>query len=312
MSIMRVGRIREGDGARLVIEIDGTWWRTPYADLLDFFDAAEGGAADVDDLAAQATTAIEERVEGGGLLAPMSRFRRDILCTGWNYPNHFEESRGLRGGQEVDKPDHPTFFTKAPDTVIGPHDAIGIDPAMGESWDYEAELAIVIGRRGRSVSESSAWDYVWGYTLANDVSHRETQRAHGGQWLKGKSLDATMPLGPVIVSGSDFDPDTVQVECELNGVPVQSAAVREMAFPIPRLISELSRGMTLHPGDLLLTGTPAGVGNARDPQLFLQPGDSLVTIGRGVGEMINPIEQVDLIGELRDDDGPRAKAGGRV
>lgn len=294
---MQVARVLLGERHTLIVQVDGAWLRTPFADLLDFFDSGEADLLSTVDSRAPSVT---EELRPEEFLAPMSRFRRDILCTGWNYPNHFEESKGLRGDQEVDKPDHPTFFTKGPNTVIGPHQEIGIDLTFGDSWDYEAELALVIGKQGRSIRESEAMDHVWGFTLANDVSHRQLQRAHGGQWLKGKSLDRTMPLGPVIVSRDSITPEEIQIECELNGRIVQSASVAQMAFPIPRLIAELSQGMTLVPGDLLLTGTPAGVGNARTPQLFLHPGDVLKTRGSGIGEMVNTLASADLMNSNSD------------
>lgn len=288
---MQVGRILVNDSPCLVVGTDGDWYETPFTDLLDFFDSGEPS---LEVLAIQHGRRMDAAPEPHRLLAPMRRFRRDILCTGWNYPNHFEESKGLRGDQEVDKPDHPTFFTKGPDTAIGPYQDVGIDPSIGESWDYEAELALVIGAGGRSIPEELAMESVWGYMLANDVSHRELQRAHGGQWLKGKSLDSTMPLGPMIVTRDSLDLSSVRLECELNGQVVQSAMVDEMAFSIPRLIAELSSGMTLRAGDVLLTGTPAGVGNARTPQLFLRPGDRLVTRGTGIGEMDNRVVESSL------------------
>ncbi|MFI6680366.1 fumarylacetoacetate hydrolase family protein [Kribbella sp. NPDC050470] len=224
------------------------------------------------------------------LRPPLRRFRRDILCTGWNYWDHFEESRGKREGQDVDRPEHPTFFTKGPDTVIGPYDDIAWDPAISAKWDYEAELALVIGKTGRNIPAANALDYVWGYTLANDVSQRDLQRAHGGQWLKGKSIDDTMPLGPWIVTADELgDPQNVRLQCLVNGEVRQDASTKQMAFDVATLISELSFGMTLRPGDLLLTGTPAGIGNAREPQVFLQEGDVVVTRADKIGELRNKV-----------------------
>ncbi|MBB5834622.1 fumarylacetoacetate hydrolase family protein [Kribbella italica] len=229
------------------------------------------------------------------LRAPLRRFRRDILCTGWNYWDHFEESRGKRDGQDVDRPEHPTFFTKGPDVVVGPYDPIAYDPALSAKWDYEAELALVIGKTGRSIKVDDALDHVFGYTLANDVSQRDLQRAHGGQWLKGKSIDATMPLGPWIVTPDELgDPQDVQLTCLLNGEVMQDASTKQMAYDIATLISELSFGMTLRPGDLLLTGTPSGIGNAREPQVFLKEGDEVVTRADKIGELRNTLAYQEL------------------
>jgi 2,4-diketo-3-deoxy-L-fuconate hydrolase len=236
-------------------------------------------------------------VESVQLAAPIRRFRRDVLCTGWNYWDHFEEGRGRREGQDVDRPKAPTFFSKSPDAVIGPNDAIAFDPRISLRWDYEAELAIIIGKGGRSIPNAKALDHIFGYCLANDISQRDLQRRHGGQWLKGKSIDGTMPLGPVIVTPDELDVPKIRLQCEVNGRLLQDAVVAQMAFPIEELIAELSFGMTLHPGDVIITGTPSGVGNAREPQLFLQAGDEVVVRGDGIGALRNRMTVYDLAGK---------------
>lgn len=230
------------------------------------------------------------------VLAPLQRFGRDILCTGWNYLDHFEESRGKREGQDVDLPTAPTFFTKGPNTVIGPSADIGMDPHISGKWDYEAELGLVIGKRCRSVSRAEAMDCVFGFFLANDVSQRDLQRRHGGQWLKGKSVDATMPIGPFIVTPDEVDLVHGRIQLLLNGQVMQDARFGQMAFDIATLVSELSFGMTLEIGDVLITGTPAGIGNAREPPVFLKPGDEVVVTATGLGELRNRMIQVDLHG----------------
>lgn len=227
--------------------------------------------------------------------APLTRHNRDILCTGWNYWDHFYESAGKREGQDVDAPSHPTFFTKGPDVAIGPHDPIAYDPHLSAKWDFEAEVALVIGRDGRSLSPATALDHVFGYFVANDVSQRDLQRAHGGQWLKGKSIDATMPMGPWITTADEVDATDLTISFELNGELLQNASTSSMAFSIPTLLAELSSGMTLRAGDILLTGTPSGIGNARDPQVFLADGDDLVTRVSGLGELRNRMTLTDLI-----------------
>lgn len=226
--------------------------------------------------------------------APLTRHNRDILCTGWNYWDHFYESAGKREGQDVPAPEHPTFFTKGPDVAIGPYDPIAFDPELSRQWDYEAEVGLVIGRDGRSLSKESALDHVFGYFVANDVSQRDLQRAHGGQWLKGKSIDQTMPFGPWITTADEVDPHDVTITLTLNGEVLQSASTSSMAFSIPTLLAELSRGMTVRAGDILLTGTPSGIGNAREPKIFLSDGDELVTHVSGLGELRNRVTLVDL------------------
>ncbi|SFR04431.1 2-keto-4-pentenoate hydratase/2-oxohepta-3-ene-1,7-dioic acid hydratase (catechol pathway) [Lentzea waywayandensis] len=270
--------------------------------------ARRGGVVDGDSIALLSCT-VDDVVRGapvspGDVLplsevrleAPLHRFNRDILCTGWNYWDHFEESAGKRDGQDpVERPLRPTFFTKGPDTVIGPSDGIAYDPSLSQKWDYEAEIAMVIGRDGRSIPEEKALDHVFGFLVANDVSQRDLQRAHGGQWLKGKSLDATMPLGPWLTTIDSVDDLAgMRVQCEVNGVLLQDATSAQMAFSFARIIAELSHGMTLRAGDVILTGTPSGVGNAREPQLFLRDGDVVVTRVSGLGELRNTVTLTDL------------------
>jgi 2-keto-4-pentenoate hydratase/2-oxohepta-3-ene-1,7-dioic acid hydratase in catechol pathway len=230
------------------------------------------------------------------IVAPLRRFNRDILCTGWNYWDHFYESKGRREGQDpVAAPEHPTFFTRGPLSTAGPYDAIPIDPALSIQVDFEAELALVIGRGGRSIPEERAAEHIVGALVANDVSQRDIQRAHGGQWMKGKSIDGTMPLGPWLTTWDEVvDAGPLRIELELNGELMQSATTAEMAFPISRIIAELSRGMTLLPGDVILTGTPSGIGNARTPQVFLKADDVIVTRVGELGELRNRIVAADL------------------
>lgn len=251
--------------------------------------SAINGVAAQSDLQTLPLSAVE-------LMAPIQRFRRDVLCTGWNYWDHFEESRGKREGQDVDRPKAPTFFTKAPNTVIGPNDEVAFDSYISAKWDYEAEVALVIGKRCRSVSKAEALDCVFGYFLANDISQRDLQRRHGGQWLKGKSIDRTMPIGPWIVTPDELDVPEIRLELRLNGQLMQSALVKQMAFPIAELIAELSFGMTLEPGDVVITGTPSGIGNAREPQVFLKPGDEMLISATGLGELRNRVAVADLHG----------------
>ncbi len=273
-------------------------------DLIAVLPAALGDLSDIIVRGDEGRAAVEAARRGAGLrrvpLAavrlrpPLTRLRRDVLCVGWNYWDHFEEGTGKREGQDVPRPEAPTFFTKGPDTLIGPNDDIGFDARISNRWDYEAELALVIGRDGRSIRADEAHGHIWGYCLANDISQRDLQRRHGGQWLKGKSIDGTMPIGPFLVTADEIDPVVIRLQCRLNGALMQDATVAQMAFPIPTLIAELSFGMTLRAGDLIITGTPAGVGNARTPQVFLKPGDEVVVSGGPLGELRNRIVEADL------------------
>lgn len=229
------------------------------------------------------------------LLAPIPQPLRHLWAVGWNYLEHFNEGVGKRDDDVADLPAHPTFFTKATRAVIGPTDAISFDAKLSTQLDYEAELVVVIGRAGRSIPADRALDHVFGYTVANDITLRDIQRQHGGQWVKGKSIDGTCPLGPWITTRDEVpDPQSLVLRSEVNGEERQAKTTAAMAFPISRLISELSLGTTLLPGDLILTGTPEGVGYARDPAVWLRPGDRVVTEVIGVGRLENVVEERDL------------------
>jgi 2-keto-4-pentenoate hydratase/2-oxohepta-3-ene-1,7-dioic acid hydratase in catechol pathway len=224
------------------------------------------------------------------VLAPIPRPLRNVYCVGWNYLKHFHEGVGKRGSQETDLPEYPTFFTKSTCAVIGPHQLVPYDSTFTQKLDYEAEVAVIIGREGLNIRESRAMEYVFGYTLANDVSARDVQRRHGGQWLKGKSMDGSCPLGPAITTKDEVPvPETMTIRGLINGEIRQEARLSQLIFSIPRLIAELSRAMTLKPGDILLTGTPDGVGFAMNPPVFLKPGDHMVVESEPLGRLENVV-----------------------
>ncbi|WP_446666038.1 fumarylacetoacetate hydrolase family protein [Flexivirga sp. B27] len=293
---MKLAAVRQGDATTIGVVTDNLHGVRVLSQSLGTVDDLVRGAVATTDLAHAARDVDPVPIADVDLASPLQRFNRDILCTGWNYLDHFYESMGKREGQDPDSlPTHPTFFTKGPDTVIGPHDPIAYDESVSQKWDYEAEIAIVIGAGGRSIRQEDAWDHVFAFLLANDVSQRDLQRAHGGQWLKGKSIDCTMPLGPWLTTVDEVsDVEALAIECQLNGEVMQRATIGEMAFPISRLISELSFGMTLRAGDVILTGTPSGIGNAREPAVFLGVDDVIVTRGGVLGEMRNPVVRTAL------------------
>jgi 2-keto-4-pentenoate hydratase/2-oxohepta-3-ene-1,7-dioic acid hydratase in catechol pathway len=267
-----------------------------FDDLVAIIEGGKEALTEVGRLA-EARDAERTSLADLELLSPIRRFRRDVLCTGWNYWDHFEEGQGKREGQDAkERPKAPTFFTKSPDTVIGPRDPIAFDDRLSSRWDYEAELVAVFGRTGRSIPAAQAMDHVFGFCLANDVSQRDLQRRHGGQWLKGKSIDGTMPLGPYIVTPDELDLPRVRLQCLVNGEERQNAVIAQMAFPLEELIAELSFGMTVRAGDILLTGTPSGVGYARTPPLLLTEGDEVVVRAEGLGELRNRLQRADLFG----------------
>ncbi|MBM4142428.1 MAG: fumarylacetoacetate hydrolase family protein [Lentisphaerae bacterium] len=214
---------------------------------------------------------------GVKLLAPVEPV--NVLCIGQNYKAHVEE-----GGANL--PKAPILFMKTTTAVIGPDEPVLIPKIAPAEVDYEAELALVIGKTARHVPESEALKYVLGYTCAHDVSARDCQRGDG-QWCRAKSFETFCPIGPWLET--DLNPLNVRVQGRLNGQTMQDASTSLMIFSIPFLISHLSRGMTLLPGTLLLTGTPAGVGFARKPPVYLKPGDVFEVEVEGIGVLRNPI-----------------------
>lgn len=228
------------------------------------------------------------RLSNVRLDAPV-RPERNIFCVGRNYLEHALEGARIFG-REFKQPEVPTFFTKAPSAIAAPEAMLRLEARVSKEYDFEAELAVVIGTRCKDVEESAWRDVVFGYTCLNDITARDLQRAHG-QWFKGKSLDDSCPIGPWIVSVDELpDPQTLEIRFRKNGVEKQHANTSQMMFPISRLIAELSRGMTLLPGDVIATGTPEGVGFARTPQEFLAGGDRLEVEIEGVGTLRNEVE----------------------
>ncbi|MGZ5034515.1 MAG: fumarylacetoacetate hydrolase family protein [Usitatibacter sp.] len=222
------------------------------------------------------------------LHSPIPRPAKNVFCVGWNYLEHFEEgAKKLQDNREL--PKYPVFFSKATTSVNGPYDNVPFDASISTSLDWEVELGMIIGTGGKNITEADAMGHVFGYTVINDVSWRDLQRRHGGQWHKGKSLDGTCPMGPWIVTAGDIDPNNLRVTCRVNGVTKQDSNTKFLYFKLPRLIAELSAGMTLEPGDIISTGTPEGVGFARTPPEFMKPGDLLETEIEGIGVLRNPI-----------------------
>jgi 2-keto-4-pentenoate hydratase/2-oxohepta-3-ene-1,7-dioic acid hydratase in catechol pathway len=224
------------------------------------------------------------------VLAPIPRPRKNVFCVGWNYVEHFEEGAKARASTVTEMPAHPTFFTKVPTTVTGPYDRVPLHAGVTEKVDWEVELGVIIGRGGKNIKEADAMKHIFGYTVINDVSAREVQRRHGQQWFKGKSLDGHCPMGPWIVTADELkDPFDLRVTTRVNGAVKQDSSTKHMYFKIPRIIAELSQGLTLEPGDIISTGTPAGVGHARTPPEFLKAGDLLETEVAGIGVLRNRI-----------------------
>jgi 2-keto-4-pentenoate hydratase/2-oxohepta-3-ene-1,7-dioic acid hydratase in catechol pathway len=220
--------------------------------------------------------------------APIPEPLRNILCLGKNYLEHAQEV-GAKMQQSTRPPEHPIIFTKATTSVSAPGEPIPAYQELTQKLDYEAELALVIGKGGRDISEADAWGHVFGYTAINDVSARDLQKLHY-QWFRAKSLDGFAPMGPVLVHHSVMPAaQDITVKCFVNGELRQSETFDRLIFDVPRMIATLSSGMTLLPGDIIATGTPAGVGMGFTPPKYLQPGDEVVVDVTGVGELRNPV-----------------------
>ena len=226
------------------------------------------------------------------LLPPIPNPTRNIYAVGWNYLAHFEEGQALRDTPQ-DIPEHPVFFSKAVHTINGPYDPIPYDPQVSTLIDWECELAVVLGKRGRNIPESDAMNYVFGFMVINDTSARDLQlKKHGGQWFKGKSLDGHGPIGPWIIPAAQLDYGNLHLMTRVNGVVKQDANTQQMYFKVPRIISELSQGLTIEPGDIIATGTPPGIGHARKPPEYLKPGDVMETEISEIGVLRNTIQLV--------------------
>jgi 2-keto-4-pentenoate hydratase/2-oxohepta-3-ene-1,7-dioic acid hydratase in catechol pathway len=223
------------------------------------------------------------------LLAPIPAPRRNVFCVGLNYIEHAREGARVRG-KELRLPDRPLFFTKATTAVTGPFADVPLDPRVTAELDWEVELAVVIGRAGKNIPRAAAMDHVFGYTVVNDLSARDVQSGHGGQYFKGKSLDGTCPMGPWIVTADELaDPHRRRITSRVNDAVKQDASTAEFIFDIPTVIEWLSLGLTLLPGDVIATGTPSGVGFARTPPEFLRPGDVVECAIEGIGAIRNRI-----------------------
>jgi 2-keto-4-pentenoate hydratase/2-oxohepta-3-ene-1,7-dioic acid hydratase in catechol pathway len=273
----RLGAIVEDQ----VIDLAGASGGRLPADMLSFLALGEAGLA-------EAKAAVEQGVKAGQgqpldsvkLMAPIPNPSK-VIAIGLNYMDHCRE-------QKIDPPKSPVIFTKFPSSIVGQGDTVRWDPELTSQVDYEAELAVVMGRTARRVSQAEALNYVAGYTICNDVSARELQFGDG-QWIRGKSLDTFCPLGPYLVTRDEIpNPNNLAIRCIVNDQVLQDSTTAEMIFQIPFLIEYISRAFTLYPGDVITTGTPDGVGVFRNPKVFLKDGDTVTVEIEGLGQLSNP------------------------
>jgi 2-keto-4-pentenoate hydratase/2-oxohepta-3-ene-1,7-dioic acid hydratase in catechol pathway len=293
---MRLVTYRQGDalGMRIgALRADGA-----VLDLAAADRALEGGympaliaGGDAMVVRARAAAARAPVAAGARLLAPIPRPAKNIFCVGKNYHEHAREfaGSGFDASTQDVVPEAPVVFTKPPTSVSGPGDAIPshLDPTG--STDYEGELAVVIGRAGRGIKRGDALAHVFGYTIVNDVTARTLQHKHR-QWVLGKGIDGYCPMGPAILTAEEVpDPAALRITTWVNGERRQDASVADLIFDIPTLIAGISAGITLEPGDIIATGTPAGVGIGFQPPRFLRPGDTVRIEVKGIGVLENPV-----------------------
>jgi 2-keto-4-pentenoate hydratase/2-oxohepta-3-ene-1,7-dioic acid hydratase in catechol pathway len=289
---MRYATARHAGGvvvARVDVAAGKAW---PLA--LDEVEAAHGVAA----LARRAAAGLPAPAEGEALslaaltlLAPVPRPARNIFCVGKNYFDHAQEfaKSGFDSSAAAGAvPKAPIIFSKVPECVIAPGEPIRIDPAVSTAVDYEAELAMIIGRGGRGITKEDALAHVWGYTIVNDVTARDLQGRHS-QWLIAKSQDSFCPMGPYAVTADALDLADAEITCDVNGERRQASNTRLLIFDVPTLIATLSAGITLMPGDIIATGTPAGVGIGFDPPRYLRAGDVVRVTVPAIGTLENPV-----------------------
>lgn len=258
-------------------------------DMAAFIALDREGLEAARDALSSAAPQARHRLTEVELLAPLPRPARNILCIGKNYRDHANEVKSLPSGG-TDLPEFPIVFTKSPSTVIAPGAPIPSHLDPSRSTDYEGELGVIIGRGGRGIPAASAMEHVYGYTVINDVTARELQRRHQ-QWFIGKSLDGFCPMGPAILTVEEVpDVGALRIQTRVNGELRQQGRVDDLIFDIPHLIETLSAGMTLEPGDVIATGTPAGVGAGFNPPKYLQPGDRVSITIDPIGTLDNPVE----------------------
>ncbi|TQV78546.1 fumarylacetoacetate hydrolase family protein [Denitrobaculum tricleocarpae] len=226
------------------------------------------------------------------LCAPVPRPRRNVFCVGKNYHEHAQEFSSSGFDSSAAKgavPEHPIVFSKTPESVIAAGAPVKIDPSVSEAIDYEAELTVIIGKGGRNIRAEDALSHVWGYTIVNDVTARDLQGQHS-QWLIGKSQDSFCPMGPWAVTADEMNLDDAAIRCWINGELRQDSNIKLLIFDVPTIIAAISNGLTLMPGDVIATGTPAGVGIGFNPPKYLKPGDKMSVEIKGIGRLDNPVE----------------------
>jgi 2-keto-4-pentenoate hydratase/2-oxohepta-3-ene-1,7-dioic acid hydratase in catechol pathway len=264
--------------------------KAALSSVLDLVLAGEAGESALRD-ATKGAGAATLSLKDVTLLAPIPHPLKNVFCVGRNYVEHVAEGFRARG-TEMKLPEYPQFFTKPATAVIGPGEEIPLDSEVTQKLDYEVELGVIIGKRGRNIPRESALQHIYGYTIVNDVTARDLQRRHD-QWFKGKGLDGSCPMGPHVVHRSAVaDPQSLDLSLRVNGERRQHSNTRHMIFDLKTIIASLSEALTLEPGDVIATGTPSGVGFAMDPPTFLKDGDVVEAEVQGIGVLKNTVRRV--------------------
>jgi len=271
------GAIADGTLQGLIAGGKSVWAQA--ADLIAQAEAGDHSDAQMDETAVR-------------FLSPIPRPQKNVFCVGRNYADHIAE--GARAQKMVvNVTEVPVYFTKPSTAVIGAGAEIPLFPHVSTQIDYEVELAIVFGTAGRDIAPDDAMAHIFGYTIVNDITARDVQRRHGGQYFKGKGLDGSCPMGPWIVTADEMsNPQATPIRSYVNGALRQNGNTADMIFDIPTLIASLSTGLTLEPGDILATGTPSGVGYAMVPPAFLADGDEVSCEIEGIGRLTNTVRAV--------------------
>jgi 2-keto-4-pentenoate hydratase/2-oxohepta-3-ene-1,7-dioic acid hydratase in catechol pathway len=286
---MKFATIQQGNHER-VVTVDSDSRRVQvlnFATMVDLIRGAPNGILN------STSSSDSLSLDDVTLLAPIPRPARNIICVGKNYRDHAKEfsssgyEAGATQGNEIDA--YPAVFTKPASCVVGPNAIVKLHRNVTAAVDYEAELAVVVGREGSNISKDKALEYVFGYTIINDVTARDRQKNHK-QWYLGKSLDTFCPMGPWIVAAGDVDHANLKVKTWVDDDLRQNANTSDLIFDIPSLIETISAGTTLFPGDIIATGTPAGVGIGFNPPKFLQAGDVVKISISGIGEISNSFQ----------------------
>ena len=276
---------------RAVLPALASGWDGRFPDMLSLIDAGTEGLHRFADLIDKAGDDIAVALDDVELMAPIPRPRQNVICMGWNYADHVQETKKTAVTDE-ERPKYPIMFTKAASCVTGPFDDVPHDPEISDKMDWEVELGVVVGRAGHKVAPEDALDHVFGYLVINDITARDLQKRHK-QFYLAKSSPGAGPMGPAIVTADEIpDPQKLNLKCRVNGEVKQDASTASQIFDVATVISYISKSPGLEAGDIIATGTPSGVGYARTPPEYLHPGDVVECEIEKIGKIKNRIVAV--------------------